>query len=542
MAYGILARILLYTSFLSVLCLATVTANTLAVIDLGYVKYRGNISRPNTVAYLGVPYAEPPVGDRRWRAPLPLNTGRVAAQHKGQLVDATSYPDFCIQGTTGGGDAGGAGAEDCLKVNIYAPLSAKPGHNLPVLVYIHGGGITYVYGNPANWPFDDWIQQVPEVLVVSVYYRLDSFGFLAHPAFATRPELGDLNVGLLDQIEALRWVQNHIAAFGGDPSQVTINGQSAGGSSVELHLVAPQTAGLFNKAIAQSVYRTPLPTPEQQAPLFHFFVERAGCASASLSAQMACLRKADISALAPAQDASFSGPYNAYHPVLDGKLIPTRPTVAILAGNMHNVPLIVGATSNETLSGGANITASLLSFFPALSPSDLDQLVEQYPLSDFNSISEQVRTATGESELRCAAEIVGDAFSDHAKTFTYRYNTANPTSGSSVVEHAAENWMMFRGTNTGFNGTTMFSPMTPSEQAFAAELVAYWLSFVRSGDPNTFKSPRAPQWPAYDVETTKRIVLTEGTVSTSGSSIEAIPSKEKERCAFIATKAQAQQN
>lgn len=84
--------------------------------------------------------------------------------------------------------------------------------------------------------------------------------------------------------------------------------------------------------------------------------------------------------------------------------------------------------------------------------------------------------------------------------------------------------------------------MTPSEQAFAAELVAYWLSFVRSGDPNTFKSPRAPQWPAYDVETTKRIVLTEGTVSISGSSIEAIPPKEKERCAFVATKAQAQQN
>ena len=163
---------------------------------------------------------------------------------------------------------------------------------------------------------------MPEVVIVSVYYRLDSIGFLAHPAFATNPELGDLNAGFLDQTEALRWVQNNIAAFGGDPAQVTIDGQSAGASSVELHLVAPQNAGLFNKAIAQSVYRTPLPTPGQQEvalpitaadvvthwsyqPLFDFYAEKAGCGSGSLALQMACLRNANISALAPAQDATL---------------------------------------------------------------------------------------------------------------------------------------------------------------------------------------------------------------------------------------------
>lgn len=100
--------------------------------------------------------------------------------------------------------------------------------------------------------------------MVSVYYRLDSFGFLSHPAFTRSPALGDQNVGFLDQTEALRWIQTHIGAFGGDPTRVTINGQSAGGSSTELHLVAPRNEGLFSKAIAQSVYRTPLPTPEQQ--------------------------------------------------------------------------------------------------------------------------------------------------------------------------------------------------------------------------------------------------------------------------------------
>ncbi|KAI0342405.1 alpha/beta-hydrolase [Trametopsis cervina] len=543
-----LTQILIYTGLLSVLCLATTTTDN--IVDLDYAKYRGNISRSNTVAYLGIPYAEPPVSERRWRAPLPLNTARVTAQAKGQVVDATSYPNFCIQGTTGNGDAGGAGTEDCLKVNVYAPLAASPGDKLPVLVYIHGGG--YVYGNPANWPFDDWIQQVPEVVVVSVYYRLDAFGFLAHPAFGMQPELGDLNVGLLDQIEALRWVQNHITAFGGDPSQVTINGQSAGGSSVELHLVAPRTAGLFNKAIAQSVFRGPLPSPEEQKPLFDFFAERAGCPSASLAAQMACLRNASLSALAPAQDATLlaasfniknsSGSYRSFNPVFDGKLITIRPTASVLAGKMHDVALIVGATSNETLSSGTNITAPLKSLFPALTSTDLEQFVQQYPLSDFDSVSQQVRVATGESGLRCAAEILGDTFSKRAKTFVYRYNTPNPTLGSPIVEHAAENWMMFQGTNTGFNGSTTFSSMTPSEKAFAAELIAYWLSFVRSGDPNTFKLAPAPRWPLYNDATTERIVLTEGTVRTSGSSVEAIPSKEKERCAFVASKAKGQQN
>lgn len=121
-----------------------------------------------------------------------------------------------------------------------------------------------MFGNPANWPFDGWVNQVPEVVVVSVYYRLDSLGFLSHPAFVDSPELGDNNAGFLDQTEALRWVQQHVAAFGGNPAQVTICGQSAGASSVELHVVNAQSQGLFAGAIPQSVYRTPLPSPQEQ--------------------------------------------------------------------------------------------------------------------------------------------------------------------------------------------------------------------------------------------------------------------------------------
>jgi carboxylesterase type B len=121
----------------------------------------------------------------------------------------------------------------------------------------------YVVGNPQSLPFDHWIHQSPNVVIVSVYYRLGSLGFLSIPEFSDST-YGDFNVGFQDQIEALKWVQRHISAFGGDASQVTLNGQSAGGASVELHMVARESEQLFSQVIAQSVWRTPLPTPEQQ--------------------------------------------------------------------------------------------------------------------------------------------------------------------------------------------------------------------------------------------------------------------------------------
>ncbi|KAJ3538533.1 hypothetical protein NM688_g6506 [Phlebia brevispora] len=530
-------RTLQALTFLSILCLATADS----VVDLGYAKYRGNLTFPNAVAYLGIPYAEPPLGEQRFRAPLPLNTSRVAAQSRGEVVDATAYPLFCVQGSTGQGDAGGAGSEDCLKINVYAPKGAKKGDKLPVLFYMHGGG--YVYGNPRNWPFDPWINQVPDVVITSVYYRLDSFGFLSHPAFSTSPELGDHNVGFLDQREALRWVQENIDAFGGDPTRVTINGQSAGASSVELHLVAPGNEGLFSGAIAQSVYRAPLPNPEEQEPLFDFYASKAGCGAGSLTQKMACLRSVPISALAPAQDATFNGSYNVFHPVLDGKTITVRPTESILEGIHSRVPLIVGSTSNETNSGGSDFDTALKSFFPALTTKDLDEFNVVYAASNFGSESEQFRDATGESQFKCAVEIMGDAFAqEESNVYTYRYNTpADPAAGNTIVEHASENWMMFDGTSTGFNGTTTFQPMTPSDRAFAEELIAYWLSFVRTGNPNTFKLARSPVWKSYTPSTGFRAVLQEGTVNTSATFVEQIPAAEVSRCSFVASKALAEQ-
>ncbi|KAF8842830.1 alpha/beta-hydrolase [Paxillus ammoniavirescens] len=515
-------------------------------VNVGYATYLGNQSYPNTVAYLGVPYAEPPVGDLRFRETVPLNTTRLRKEAGGRVVNATYYPDFCVQGSTGGGDAGGAGSEDCLKVNIYTPYGAKEGDNLPVLFYIHGGG--YVFGNPRNWPFDDWIHQSPNVVIVSVYYRLDSFGFLATPEFRGS-EHGDFNAGFKDQVQALRWVKQYISAFGGDPNRVTINGQSAGGASVELHMAAHGTEQLFHGAIAQSVYRTPLPTPEQQRPLFEFYSSYAGCGRGSIDGQMTCLRNASVSALARAQDAAtqgkFSGLYNTFHPVLDGVLFTGYPTLQFQSGEFRHVPLIVGSTSNETLSGGDNISLALKEYFPSLTKADIQEFLELYPLSEYDSPEQQFQVATGEPDVICGREAMGGASSLFADTWTYRYNTPNPTQGSAAVVHAAENWMMFDGTNTGFNGTTTFTYQTPAELAFVSELIAYWLSFVRSGNPNTYKLEMSPTWEQYTPANKVRMVLMQdphNLTTVSGSYMEEEPTAEGKRCAFAISKAMCTQD
>ncbi|XP_006458978.1 hypothetical protein AGABI2DRAFT_200866 [Agaricus bisporus var. bisporus H97] len=523
--------------------------NDAAVVDLGYAKYLGNQTTtwPNVVSYLGLPYAEPPVGNQRFRSPLPLNMTRVADEAMGQIIDARSYPEFCIQGKLGRGDHGGAGSEDCLKVNVYNPVGVKSNAKLPVLVYIHGGG--YVFGNPANWPFEHWIQQSPNVVIVSVYYRLDSLGFLATPEFADG-SVGDLNAGFWDQIEALRWVQKHIGKFGGDPTKVTINGESAGGSSIELHLVARSgKEKLFRGAIAQSVFRAPLPTPQQQEPLFSALATQVGCRSANVTDTMACLRSASISALAIAQDnvtEALSG-YHAFRPVIDKKVFVDFPTRLIANGAFKNVPLIVGATSNETLANGADIASAARSFFPSLTDDGVQAIEEAYPISSFASEELRQETATGDISVRCARSILASAWdAAHVDVWTYRYNQPDGTSHSPAAAHAAENYMMFRGTHTGVNGTTTFFALNPSEITFSEELIAYWLSFVRELDPNSHKLARSPIWAQYTSEKRNRIVLNAASdrsnvIKTSGSHVE-LGDDELERCKVAASLVEQMQN
>ncbi|KAG0697689.1 Alpha/Beta hydrolase protein [Suillus ampliporus] len=507
------------------------------MVDLGYATYQGkrDMSHPNTVVYLGIPYAEPPVGDKRFRATVALNEARVTKGTNGQLVDATSYPLPCIQGSLDlFWDAGPTESEDCLNVNVYIPHGAKANDNLPVMFYIHGGG--WLIGDPSEWPFEHWINQSPDVIIVSVYYRLASFGFLAAPEF-TNATYGDFNAGFKDQIQALTWVKKHIRKFGGDPTKVTIVGHSAGADAVNLHMTTKESQGLFSQAIAQSL-------------LFQSYSSFAGCGNSSMEEQMACLRSASISALVQAQytATSVGVPYQFY-PVLDGVLITEHPTSKFQRGDFAHVPLVVGSASNDTLSFDLvhhNISNALKTYFPLLTDTDIQQFLWIYRETDFVSATQRFWVATGESELICAVQAMGGPSSRYSdNTWTYRYNTPDPAFGLPVVTHAAENFMMFDGRTTFPNGTVTKWELTPVQLAFASELIAYWLSFVRTGNPNTHKLAMSPEWTKYSESNTVRMVLMQeshNSTIVSGSYMETRPVAENARCTFVIGMAEVCQN
>ncbi|KAL4258860.1 Carboxylic ester hydrolase [Pleurotus pulmonarius] len=509
------------------------------VVDLGYVQYLGKQTYPNTNAFLGIPYAEPPVGNRRFRAPAPLDTLRVSMEARGNIVDATNNLPPCIQhGSNGGNNR--AGDEDCLRVNIWAPVGAKAGDNLPVLFYIHGGG--YINGAPAYWPFDEWVDRNPDVVIVSVSYRLMIFGFLATPSFHI-PHYGDLNAGFKDQIEALNWVKKYISNFGGDPNQITINGQSAGGNSVMLHLVSRQPSKHFNRAIAQSTWRAPMAFPQQMEPLFDYIVDHVACRKSTMLATMDCLRSVDAGRLVAAYGSAATnntGPYpinTQLAPVLDGQLFTEYPTESFLAGRFSQVPLIVGATTNDSV-GPYTGHSALRGNYPLVTDQDIEDIFALYPAEDFESEEHRIRRVVGDSQFICSRVLMGSVSSTRPKAWTYRYDQTEPNSpynsGPNYVGHSSENYIFFR------SATTHPRPVkfTPVETSFSEELVSYWLSFVRTGDPNMQKLARSPRWPAYTTARRERAVFQQdpknGTLRT-GIFVEAEPQKEREVCEYIYT-------
>ncbi|KAG1724958.1 Alpha/Beta hydrolase protein [Suillus paluster] len=489
--------------------------NSGTTVDLGYVTYQGKLDEeyPNTVVYFGIPYAEPPVGDLRFRPTVPLNTARVTKEANRKVVSATEPPNFCIQGSLPGKD-GGAGSEDCLNVNIYTPLDATEGDNLPVMFFIHGGG--FVFGNPPTWPFDHWIEQSPNVIIVFA----DQFGY---------------NAG----------------------TQGPERGTQMGPVTTSANSVATRTRRaqpLFARAIAQSVVRSPLPTPEQQQPLFDLYAREAGCDLPDALMKMSCIRRANVSMLAAAQDVAFqqlSLEYRTFGPVVDNVLITGHPTSKFQCGDFTHVPLLVGATSDESLIPKmfGDISVALKVYYPLLTDTDIQQFLWLYPLDDFDSPSEQFQVVAGELSARCNPQAMGVPSSRYSDdlTWTYRYNTPTPRIESNIipVEHADEIWMMFNGSETGPNGTFTFQPQTLAERAFASEIIAYWLSFVRSSKPNTYKLDKSPVWGAYNESKPVRVVLMQdpqNSTNVTGSYMEEQPVPETVRCAFAISKAEVCQN
>ena len=292
---------------------------------------------------LGIPYAAPPVGDLRLRAPV---------EHAPwtDVRDATRFASASLQAKTE--YDGAQGSEDCLYLNVYKPGAATDGSPLPVMMWLHGGGFVNGSGNAFNGAF---LAQTANVIVVTVNYRLGPLGWLLPSLAAEADDHSTGNYGLLDSIAALKWIKRNISSFGGDAGRVTIFGQSAGGEQVLALVASPLTAGLFHRAISMSAPAgLSLPTVAQIAPKRVDFAAKLGCRDEAT--QPACLRRPTAQQILDAAEEGWNVLADAglsWTPTVDGVVLPDQWLNVFHQGNFNRVPVMVGHTKEEIRLMGA---------------------------------------------------------------------------------------------------------------------------------------------------------------------------------------------
>lgn len=472
--------------------------------DKGKISGSLNGKTPGVCVYKGIPYAAPPVGSLRFAAPVE------AAPWKDALA-ADKPGGECLQfplGMTASGKP--MGTENCLYLNIWQPAakSAKP---RPVMVFIHGGGFVMGSGSQA-WYKGDALAARGDVIIVNMNYRLGPFGFMAHPSLADAAgHVG--NYGFLDQIAALRWVKKNIANFGGDPANVTIFGESAGGMSVSTHLISPLSAGLFQKAIVQSgpigLIRTPLKVAEEMA------VKQAaelGCGDLKTAAD--CLRSVDaekIMAVLKPVMASLSGEDEpdrvSNRPVVDGYAIPSDPAAALKAdGPGEGIKVMLGSNKNEVAIFTIGKDIKTREKMETAIRKDSQSFLTEYDLKPFpEELLSYYKTESCGKPKQCYNDVLTDAIftcptlamadalaGSGAETYLYHfaqtYNDKGITKGWGAF-HAAELFFLF-GTLT-----TMGSADTPENKGVSDMMMSLWTSFARGGVP---VAPAAPAWTRYN--------------------------------------------
>ncbi len=443
------------------------------VVDTPAGALRGEVSGEIRI-FRGVPYARPPVGELRWRPPVTLSRWD-------GLRDATRFGAACMQPPSPF-YSHPAVSEDCLFLNIWAPAEAK---RAPVLVWIHGGSLVSGAGSEAVADGARFARQ--GVLVVSVNYRLGPLGWLAHPGLsAESSENTSGNYGLLDQIEALRWVQRNIAAFGGDPSNVTIAGQSAGALSVAYLLAAPPARGLFQRAIAQSPYLITM--PELRHGRFRDWpdAETVGIAVASKlgAADPAALRA--MSAEAVIRGVGKTG----YFPLgtVDGKILPRQLVEVLDRREQAPVPILTGYNEGEIRSlrfllPPAPKDAAIYSGEIRARYGDLaDAFLAQYP--DGN-ITESMLATTRDALYGWSAErLAAGQAAIGQPSFLYYFDHPYPAADAGGLRafHGAEMPFVF-GTTGSTPAWWPAVPRTALERRLSDAMLDYWASFVRDGIP-----------------------------------------------------------
>ncbi|KAJ7100509.1 alpha/beta-hydrolase [Mycena epipterygia] len=518
--------------FTSLFCIAAyqavkTRAAGLSTVTLDYGTFKGSTNTTNGLIYFrGIPYADPPVGALRWKAPVSPPSKDLGH------VDATDFGSACID--TDQKNSGPTTSEDCLFGNVYIPINTTATSALPVLVFFHGGG--FESGRASKYPPENIVLASAEPLIFATFdYRLGQFGFLGGTAVHDN---GDLNAGLLDQKAALEWVQQYIEEFGGDPTRVTLWGQSAGAGSALLHLIGDggDNTDLFSQAMGNSPPMLYLPdyTDAFVEDLFTKFAGLAGCGrKTSDAAIMSCLRAASTKTLATAGSetlTTYTSTLYPFAPIVDGSYIQERPVDALSNGNFVQVPFLFGSNTDEGANWSAMLTnisantssrtateATVYNFLVGQDSTLTNEsfqtaIAEFYPLADYNgSFSLQGQQMYGEMRYICTAILITGAAYDNGAD-AYQYHWDNPILGSTHQDEL----VVF------FNPTQVFDP---ADEALAVAMRGYWTSFATSGTP---VAPNTIAWPAVgDSDGGPRIVLHPGNIT-----VEEVSEDLSQRCAF----------
>jgi para-nitrobenzyl esterase len=464
--------------------------------------------------FLGIPFAAPPVGALRWQQPQAHSSWT-------QTFDATKFGNTCPQITELGVFAGPVSVtEDCLYLNVFTTSRslAADAKKLPVLVWIHGGGL--FDGESNDYDASALVKGGPAgpTVVVTVNYRIGLLGYFAHPAIdAEDHHVG--NYGLMDQQAALQWVKRNIAAFGGDPGNVTVGGQSAGATSTAALVISPASAGLFHRAIFESgplLTVAPMALAESRG---QNFAAAAGCGTEATTAVASCLRELTVQKVLSLQGtAAANGPYvNGL--MVDGTILPIPADTAWSSGKFNRMPIMNGSVADE---GG--FTASINELFfgpmsaeqyaslvkttyngpagPGAGPPNYpagtaDAVLAKYPLSDYSNPSLAWVAVATDANV-CRHPYLNRNVSQYVPLYAYEFADRNapwyfpPTSFAHGAAHTIDIQFLFPSWHGGPLG--ILHKLTAPERALSDQLVAAWTNFMYTGNPNlTGDRP----WPRY---------------------------------------------
>jgi para-nitrobenzyl esterase len=481
-----------------------VAQQTPPVVKVDSGQLQGAIDE-GVVSYKGVPFAAPPVGELRWRPPQPVAVWTGVRQ-------ATQFASDCMQGRFGPPPAPGAPpvtggpSEDCLYMNVWRPASAAPGAKLPVMVWIYGGGFTGGSSSSPNTSGHEFAKK--GVVLVAANYRVGRFGFFAFPALSReRPDELKGNYAYMDQIAALQWIKRNIAAFGGDPNNVTIFGFSAGGVSVHSLIASPLARGLFHKAIAESggsrdsvLTARPMSKdgvdpnyPVSAETIGINFARSMGIMGTDLPA-IATLRA--LSADQVLRGAAPQPGANAQNyettPILDGKLITETAETAYKAKHEPRIPIMVGSNSADTAGNRIRATSKeqLFARFGKWS----EQAKAAYDPDGTTDLATLISRANDDFGQAEPARFAANAFAANgAPAYRYRFayvQTAMRERMRTGTPHGGEIAFVF-GTLTSRPGSTA----SAEDQEVSRMAQAYWVNFAKTGDPN---GAGLPVWPRHD--------------------------------------------